>query len=113
MKRKLICILLAGTALALATPAEAVRPLGPHPIGKHKAKPASGNTQDLLRQAQLRIAQYAKPAAPPPAAATALPANQINIPNLPSSAPGPAPASLGRSYTQEELTRTWAPYTYP
>lgn len=109
MKRKLSSILLTGTVLALAAPAEAVRPLGPHPIGKHKSAPASANSQDLLRQAQLRIAQYAKPGA----AATTLPASQINIPNLPSSSPGPAPSSLGRAYTQDELTRSWAPYTYP
>lgn len=107
MKHRPIQLLVLSALLCAATAAHAIRPLGPYPVGaKAKAKPAA-KTQQLLRDAQARIAPYrqATPAPTPPA--------QVRIPNLPGNAPGPSPASLGRNYTQEELTRTWAPYTYP
>lgn len=110
MKHRPIQLLLLSALLCAATAAQAIRPLGPYPIGaKAKAKPAD-HSQQLLRDAQARIAQYRHTT---PAAPAAAPPLQVRIPNLPGNAPGPSPASLGRSYTQDELTRTWAPYTYP
>lgn len=109
MKHRPIQLLVLAALLCAATAAQAIRPLGPYPIGaKAKAKPAT-HTQQLLRDAQARIAPYRQTT---PAAAATPPA-QLRIPNLPGNTPGPSPASLGRNYTQEELTRTWAPYTYP
>lgn len=117
MKRITFLMVCAGLALSNVSQA-AGRPLGPPKAAKHgAAAPASG--KQLLREAQLRVAPYlhAAPApvtAPPaPAAASAATPGQIYIPNLPGNNPGPAPATLGRPYTQDELTRSWAPYTYP
>lgn len=115
MKRITFLMICAGLALSNLSQA-AGRPLGPPKTAKQAAKtPASG--KQLLREAQERVAPYlnATPAAaaPAPAAASAATSGQIYIPNLPGNNPGPAPATLGRPYTQDELTRSWAPYTYP
>lgn len=115
MKRITFLMICAGLALSNLSQA-AGRPLGPPKTTKQAAKaPASG--KQLLREAQERVAPYlnAAPAAaaPAPAAASTATSGQIYIPNLPGNNPGPAPATLGRPYTQDELTRSWAPYTYP
>lgn len=115
MKRITFLMVCAGLALSNVSQA-AGRPLGPPKTAKQSAKaPASG--KQLLREAQERVAPYlhAAPAAatPAPATASAATPGQIYIPNLPGNNPGPAPATLGRPYTQDELTRSWAPYTYP
>ena len=121
MKKYRLILLLLGLSLTAAHPAWAAgRPLGPPKAAKKSS--ASNSNKDgkqLLRESQQRIAPYldAAPQASK-ASATAAVANtpassQLQIPNLPGSNPGPAPSTLGRPYSQEELTRSWAPYTYP
>jgi hypothetical protein len=99
MNQPTLTLLLICTALLSSGVAQAAgRPLGP-PKSHSKAVAVNKKSSAVeeLRQAQLRIERYQK----------------INIPNLPGSNPGPAPSTLGRPYSQEELTRSWAPYTYP
>lgn len=91
------------------------RPLGPYQVGKTANKPhhKQTKTNSLLQQAQTRIAVYhsakkgEKPSAPRRW-------DQIYIPNLPELEGAAALAPVSRTtYTLEELTRSWAPYTYP
>lgn len=91
------------------------RPLGPYQVGKtaNKSHHKQTATNSLLKQAQTRIAVYhstrksEKPSAPRRW-------DQIYIPNLPELEGTAAPPPVSRTtYTIEELTRTWAPYSYP
>ena len=118
MKKHRLILLLLGLSLTAAHPAWAAgRPLGPPKAAKKSS--ASNSNKDgkqLLRESQQRIAPYldAAPQASKTSTAPAVPAgSQLQIPNLPGSNPGPAPSTLGRPYSPEELTRSWAPYTYP
>jgi len=121
MKTPRLILLLLGFSLTAAHPAWAAgRPLGPPKAAKKSS--ASNSNKDgkqLLRESQQRIAPYldAAPQASKASATAAPPAvpagSQLQIPNLPGSNPGPAPSTLGRPYSPEELTRSWAPYTYP
>ena len=120
MTKQRMILLLLGLSLTAAHPAWAAgRPLGPPKAAKKST--ASNSNKDgkqLLRESQQRIAPYLDAApqaskAATPAVSSAPASGQLQIPNLPGSNPGPAPSTLGRPYNQEELTRSWAPYTYP
>ena len=119
MKHYRLSLPLIALCLAAAHPAWAIRPLGP-PKATATAKKHSSQQdgKQLLRDAQQRIAPHLHaPAATQTAASQGNPSagtpRPLQIPNLPGSNPGPAPSTLGRPYSQEELTRRWAPYTYP
>ncbi len=126
-------------AMSSAPPALAIRPLGPpstthkaafaapihspsprkaaHAPASHAVSQTDGNTREILRAAQARIANYRHTPRPAPAPAPAgnlhVNLDQLHIPNLPGAGTGMARSTTGRPYSQEELTRTWVPYSYP